>query len=134
MSSQATPGSAPTDRTTVLVVEDDDDLRVALCHGLESEGFAVEAVPTASHAYERLDALHPDVVLLDWWLAEGEMGATACRRLAEAGGGARVVMHTGLSDERDRAAAYRAGAVAYIEKGTPLEELARRLRRVASGV
>ena len=42
-------------------------------------------------------------------------------------------MHTGMSDARDRAAAFRAGAVAFLEKGIPLEELADRLRRVVRG-
>jgi two-component system phosphate regulon response regulator PhoB len=124
-----TAGLAGEGRATVLVVEDDDDLRAALTYGLQSEGFAVEAVPTASAAYACVDVLAPDVVLLDWWLSEGEQGAAACRRLAEECG-VPVVMHTGMSDARDRAAAYRAGAVAFIEKGTPLEELADRLRQV----
>ena len=31
-------------RAFVLVVEDDDDLRMALTHGLEAEGFTVESV------------------------------------------------------------------------------------------
>jgi DNA-binding response OmpR family regulator len=112
-----------------LVVEDDDDLRVALVHGLESEGFAVEAVASAAAAYERVASLRPDLVLLDWWLGEGEMGAAACRRLAE-DEGMRVVMHTGMSDARDRAAAFRAGAIGYLQKGMPLEELADRLRKI----
>jgi DNA-binding response OmpR family regulator len=119
-------------RATVLVVEDDDDLRTALTHGLEAEGFAVRAVPSASAAYEVVDAVRPDVVLLDWWLSEGEQGAAACRHLAEISG-APVVMHTGMSDHRDRVAAYRAGAVAYLQKGIPLEELAFRLRRILDG-
>ena len=117
-------------RATVLVVEDDDDLRVALMHGLEAEGFTVETVPSAAAAYEAAARLAPDVVLLDWWLGEGEMGAVACRRLAELPGTGAVVMHTGMDDARDRAAAYRAGAVAFLLKGLPLDELAARLRRI----
>jgi DNA-binding response OmpR family regulator len=118
-------------RATVLVVEDDDDLRTALTHGLQAEGFAVHAVPSASAAYERVDAVDPDVVLLDWWLSEGDQGAAACRHLAGECG-QTVVMHTGMSDARDRAAAYRAGAVAFLQKGLPLEELAHRLRQIVA--
>jgi DNA-binding response OmpR family regulator len=117
-------------RVTVLVVEDDDDLRVALMHGLEAEGFTVEAVASASDAYAVAERLRPDLVLLDWWLGEGEMGAVACRRLVEMTAAGPVVMHTGMDDARDRAAAYRAGAAAFLTKGLPLEELAARLRRV----
>ena len=113
----------------MLVVEDDDDLRTALTYGLESEGFAVEAVPSASAAYDLVARMLPDLVLLDWWLSEGEQGAAACRRLADACD-APVVMHTGMSDARDRAGAYRAGAAAFLQKGMPLEELAHRLRQI----
>jgi DNA-binding response OmpR family regulator len=120
-------GEAPI--ATVLIVEDDDVLRTALCHGLEAEGFVVEGVPSASQAYERIGIIDPDLVLLDWWLSEGEQGAAACRRMVDECG-APVVMHTGMSDARDRAAAYRAGAAAFLEKGMPLEELADRLRQV----
>ena len=119
-------------RATVLVVEDDDDLRVALTYGLEAEGFAVRAVASASAAFGLLEALRPDLVLLDWWLSEGEQGAAACRRMSNACD-APVVMHTGMSDARDRAAAYRAGAAAFLQKGMPLEELAGRLRAVIAG-
>ena len=117
-------------RATVLVVEDDDGLRVALTHGLESEGFTVVAVATAHDAYQEAERTRPDLVLLDWWLGEGEMGAVACRRLADSPAAGPVVMHTGMDDARDRTAAFRAGASAFLAKGLPLEELAARLRRV----
>jgi DNA-binding response OmpR family regulator len=118
-------------RVTVLVVEDDDKLRTALRHGLEAQGFAVDAVESAAAAYERVEHRRPDVVLLDWWLGDGEMGAVACRGLVERAD-APVAMHTGMSDARDRAAAFRAGASAFLVKGMPLEELADRLRRLAA--
>ena len=121
-----------TTRTTVLVVEDDDALRSALCHGLLHEGFAVEAVASAREAYDAAERVRPDLVLLDWWLGEGEMGAVACRRLVDSELAKAVVMHTGMSDTRDRAAAYRAGAADFIQKGMPLEELADRLRRLVA--
>lgn len=115
----------------MLVVEDDDDLRRALTYGLQAEGFTVEAVPTANAAYACVERVGPDVVLLDWWLAEGDQGAAACRHLAQECG-IPVVMHTGMSDARDRAAAFRAGAVAFIQKGVPLEEVAARLHKVVA--
>jgi DNA-binding response OmpR family regulator len=115
---------------TVLVVEDDDGLRMTLTYGLIAEGFVVEAVATAAEAYDKVAERRTDVVLLDWILRDGDMGPAACRRLLEADGSVRVVMFTGLDDSRDRHAAFRAGAVAWLQKGMTLEDLADRLRRV----
>src|SRR4051794_41690169 len=66
------------ERPSVLVVEDDPGLRLALEAGLAAEGFAVEAVGDAGSACDRAG---PDVVLLDWTLAEGDTGPSACRRV-----------------------------------------------------
>ena len=111
----------------VLVVEDDPGLRLALEHGLAAEGFTVEAVSDAGRACGS-DA--PDVVLLDWGLAEGDGGPTACRQLCDAHPRARVVMLTGRSDPADERAALDAGADAFLVKGIALEDLAARLRGV----
>jgi response regulator RpfG family c-di-GMP phosphodiesterase len=117
--------------TRVLVVDDDPTLRMALDAGLRSEGFAVDTAPDAAGAYRRAAEGRPDVVLLDWWLGTGDRGAVACARLREMHPAARVVMYTGVDDPRDRQAAFDAGAVAFIQKGIPLEELAHRLRSLA---
>jgi len=114
-------------RPTVLVVEDDSGLRLALEHGLAAEGFAVEVAPDARTGYERAAATRPDLVVLDWGLPDGD-GRSACERLREVHPGVRVVMLTGRSDgER---AAQEAGAAAYCVKGIGLGALAEELRRV----
>jgi len=120
-------------RPTVLVVEDDPGLRLALEHGLMSEGFDVEGVADAASAYRRAVTARPDVILLDWVLAGGESGPGVCRRLRAGHPTAPVLMHSGLTDPRDRRAALDAGAHAFVEKGASVTELAAMLRAAIDG-
>ena len=118
-------------RCTILVVEDNAGLRLALEEGLAAEGFRVHSAPDAESAYERVAEAGPRLVLLDWILPGGG-GAQACRRIRELHPAAKVVVFTGLSDLRDRRAAWEAGATEFLQKGIPLEALADRLRQIAS--
>ena len=127
--SAATETRAP---AVVLVVEDDDGLRMALEHGLATYDFVVHAAPSAEDAYRVADGLQPDVILLDWILPGGDGGATACRRLHDACPDSRIVMLTGLEDVRDQRAAFEAGACRFLRKGMALEEIARELRTAIS--
>src|SRR5215207_3905267 len=58
---------APTrsERRTVLVVEDDADLRAALRFALEDEGLAVEGAGDGLSALQKVRRLAPDLVILD---------------------------------------------------------------------
>jgi two-component system, OmpR family, phosphate regulon response regulator PhoB len=115
------------DRPTVLVVEDDAGLRLALEHGLAAEGFEVAVASDTASACERAAGARPDVVLLDWGLPDGD-GRSACHRVREAHPAARIVMLTGRADGGD--AAREAGAEAFLVKGIALDALAGELRRV----
>jgi DNA-binding response OmpR family regulator len=117
-------------RPSVLVVEDDDGLRMALEAGLASEGFAVECAPDAGTAERRVVELRPDVVLLDWSLPDGDGGAHTCERLRTAHPAGSVVMLTGRSDPEAERAARAAGASAFLTKGIALDALAGELRRL----
>jgi CheY-like chemotaxis protein len=58
------------DKQTVLVVEDDEDLRDALRLALEHAGFASSGASNGLEALELLqaDAEQPDLILLDLWM------------------------------------------------------------------
>jgi len=113
---------------TLMVVEDDPALRLALEHGLAAEGLEVETVADAESAYRLAVERRPDAILLDWILVGGEGGPTACRKLRALHPDAPILMHTGLSDLRDRQLARDAGAHAFVEKGTPLPRIAEEIR------
>jgi CheY-like chemotaxis protein len=52
---------------SILIVDDDSDVRAALSELLEAEGFSVEGVPDGREALVRLRTakVHPAVILLD---------------------------------------------------------------------
>jgi CheY-like chemotaxis protein len=57
-------GSLPRRRRTVLVVDDEPDVREVLRHLLE-ELYTVEEAGSGAEAIRLVHALHPDLVLLD---------------------------------------------------------------------
>jgi DNA-binding response OmpR family regulator len=50
---------------SILVVEDDDELRRVLRSGLREEGFVVETVATGADALARVESAPPDLVVID---------------------------------------------------------------------
>jgi response regulator RpfG family c-di-GMP phosphodiesterase len=116
---------------SVLVVEDDAALRLALEHGLTRHGFRIRVAATATEAYVTVTETVFDVILLDWLLHTGDSGSTACRHLRYLHPSGQIVVLTGLSDPRDERAALDCGATAFLQKGVPLEELAERLAAIA---
>jgi len=56
---------------TILLVEDDSDLRAAMVTLLESEGFEVVTAPDGLAGLKLLERIHvPCLILLDWWLPQ----------------------------------------------------------------
>ncbi len=109
----------------VLVVEDDENLRVALRDNLEDEGFVVEAVATVAAA---LAARGPfALVVLDVMLPDGD-GYGLCARLRAAGDRTPVLMLTARSLEDDVVRGLDAGADDYLVKPFRLRELLARVR------
>ncbi|MDY7227741.1 response regulator [Hyalangium rubrum] len=54
---------------TILLVEDDADLREAMSALLEAEGFEVAAAPNGMAGLKLLERIgRPCLILLDWWL------------------------------------------------------------------
>jgi len=58
----------PLKRTTVLVVEDDHDLRASFRTSLALAGFLVREAPDGIHALRQIDQQPPDLVVLDLML------------------------------------------------------------------
>src|ERR1700760_3002380 len=70
---------------TLLVVDDDRDIRLLLAHSLGARGYRVETAASARDMDQILARMPVDLVILDVMMP-GEDGLSACRRIARQGG------------------------------------------------
>jgi DNA-binding response OmpR family regulator len=111
---------------TVLVVEDDARIRVALHMALEEEGHHVVEAASGEEALELFRRAPADVVLVDVVLP-GMSGLDLCRELRKTSD-APIVMVTARADTHDVVAGLEAGADDYVTKPFVVKELAARIR------
>lgn len=115
----------------VLVVEDEAAIAELIAVNLRHNGFAPTVVFDGQAAQREIDAVLPDVILLDWMLP-GESGATLARqwRKHERTKTIPILMLTARSDESDKVQGLDAGADDYITKPFSTQELLARIRAV----
>jgi two-component system phosphate regulon response regulator PhoB len=115
----------------VLVVEDEPSIAELIAVNLRHNGFAPTVVYDGSAAQREVDAVLPDLILLDWMLP-GESGLTLARkwRASARTKAVPILMLTARGDEADRVAGLDAGADDYIVKPFSPRELLARIRAV----
>ncbi len=117
----------------ILIVEDDERIRISLQLVLEDENHLVELADSAEVALDAVARRAPDVVIVDLMLP-GIDGFELCRRL-RSGSGVPILILTARSDSHDVVAGLEAGADDYMVKPAAPKELSARvralLRRVA---
>src|ERR1017187_6574586 len=106
----------------VLVVEDLEDLAVAIGTGLRREGMAVDVVFDGNDALGHLAATRYDVVVLDRDLP-GVHGDEVCRRLVAERSESRILMLTAASTVKQRVNGLGLGADDYLPKPFDFSEL-----------
>lgn len=101
---------------TILVVDDDADVRNLIVRILRSRGHMVvgEACSVAE-ALVQTDALQPDTALVDIGLPDGD-GFSLTRELRARPWPIRVVIFSSDADPTNAAAAARAGAIGFLLK------------------
>ena len=117
---------------SILVVDDESDLREMLTRSFSREGHRVMAVPDGVSAIDRASTDHFDVVLLDVALGHGPDGYEVCRTLRGRRNVVPIIMLTALDSEADAVLGLEAGADDYVTKPFGLAELARSPGRVFS--
>lgn len=113
---------------TILLVEDDAEIRDLLSAFLRREGFAVETAGEARAMDAILARLRPDAMVLDIMLP-GEDGLSICRRIAPRGD-IPIIMLTAKGDDIDRIVGLELGADDYLPKPFNPRELLARIRAV----
>jgi DNA-binding response OmpR family regulator len=116
--------------SSILVVEDDANLRLTLQDNLEREAHQVKSAATVAEAWSRLDAERFDVVVLDLMLPDGD-GYSVCKKIREKKIPVRVLMLTARSLEEDLVRGFDAGADDYVAKPYRLRELLARISALA---
>jgi DNA-binding response OmpR family regulator len=121
-------GPDPTSPQRVLVVDDDEAVRVLLTRYLEMEGFSVEQVPDGAAALASIARSSPDLVLLDLTLAS-EDGLDILTRLRR-DSDVPVILLTARGSEADRIMGLKLGADDYVVKPFSPGELTARIQSV----
>ena len=115
----------------VLVVEDEPAIAELIAVNLRHNGFAPTVVFDGAAAQREIDAVLPDVVLLDWMLP-GESGVALAKRWRsqERTKPVPIIMLTARIEESDKVQGLDAGADDYVTKPFSTHELLARIRAV----
>lgn len=117
-----TPPKVPADRTTVLVVDDEDGIRQALTRFLGRLGYHVQAAANAAEALQQLAAHHPQAMLCDIRMPVTS-GVELLPKVLAQDPDLAVLMLTAIDEPRTAIECLKLGAYDYLIKPVDLEEL-----------
>ena len=112
--------------STILIVDDEPQIRRVMRTTLSSNGYAVLEARTGEEALEIVRKERPELVLLDVNMP-GIGGLEVCREIREQSDVA-IIMLTVRNTEHDKVLALDAGADDYVVKPFSIEELLARIR------
>src|SRR4051812_44914928 len=111
---------------SILVVEDDDELRRVVASSLREEGFVVELAATGAAALGLVGQTALDLLVVDIGLPDTD-GRDLCQALRARGIGTPVLFLTARDALVDRIAGFDSGGDDYVTKPFALAEVAARL-------
>ncbi|MGE5597107.1 MAG: response regulator [Hyphomicrobiales bacterium] len=106
----------------ILVVDDDDPVRVMLARLLRTQGYTVLQASLAREARAILDVQRPDLVISDI-VMPGESGIELRRAIAERWPGLPVILISGYSAEGPAEFAARTPDTVFVQKPFAAEQL-----------
>ncbi len=117
----------------ILVVEDEDNIAVALDYLMTREGYDHDRVSSGADAMPRIRATHPDLVLLDVMLPEVS-GYEICEgiRMDPTLADVKILMMTARGSAIERRKGLALGADGFISKPFELKALREEVRRLLS--
>ncbi len=116
---------------SILIVEDEKEIRELLAHYLRREGFRASAAPDGETGLALARSGRPDLVVLDI-LLPGMDGLEVLRKIRAGAetAGIPVIMLTAKGDETDRIVGLELGADDYIPKPFSPREVVARIKAV----
>jgi two-component system phosphate regulon response regulator PhoB len=122
----ATAGSA-----RILIVEDEPAIAELVAKKQRHAGYTVQVAGDAGRAQDAVDAVLPDLALVDWMLP-GESGVVLAKRwrAVERTRSLPVILLTARAAESDKVVGLDAGADDYLTKPFSIAELLARIRAV----
>jgi DNA-binding response OmpR family regulator len=114
---------------TVLIVEDDESMSVALKDGFTFEGYDVRLAKDGDTGLREARREPPDLLILDVMLPK-ITGLDVCRQLRSAGNAVPIIMLTARGQEIDKVVGLRAGADDYVTKPFGFMELVARAEAI----
>ncbi|HEY9787563.1 MAG TPA: response regulator [Candidatus Obscuribacterales bacterium] len=115
--------------TSILVVEDDEDLLSTMMEWLAFHGHTVYGASSGEEGLRKMMSGNFDVIILDWQLP-GMAGIEVVKAYRSAGGKIPVLMLTGRRDPKEKEACLAAGASEFLTKPFRLEQLSQQIGRV----
>ena len=113
---------------TLLIVDDDPDLREVLAEQLQLQNeFMVIQAASGTEGLEAVKRAHVDLVLLDVGLPDGD-GRQVCQQMRSGGLKAPIIMLTGADSDSDTVQGLEAGASDYVTKPFRLGILIARIK------
>lgn len=114
---------------SVLIVEDEQEIRTMLSFALSRNGFDVIEAGSAEEALQQLEGPLPSLLIIDWMLPRMS-GIDLARRLRndEHTAGLPMIMLTARGEETDKLKSFDSGIDDYITKPFSPKELVARIR------
>lgn len=117
-------------RLSIVLVEDNDDLRVLTAAALRAEGHHVVALSCAEELQDQARGPAADVFLIDLGLP-GEDGYSLARRIRQVQPLVGIIIVSARADLQDKLTGYDSGADWYLPKPVPMQELSAALNSFA---
>lgn len=123
------PDTAPARPATVLVVDDDADIRELIVGQLAQENYRLLAAANLGQLRQMLRDHPVDLIVLDLNLPDGD-GLSLCRELRGEGSDVQIIMVTARGSAIDRVLGLELGADDYLTKPFEPRELLVRIRNL----
>lgn len=110
----------------ILVVDDEENIRLLYKEELEEEGYEVELAEGGEEALEKLDRLRPDLITLDLKMP-GMSGLEVLAKIREQDKELPVIICTAYGDYKRDLTTWASDA--YVVKSSDLSDLKRTIRK-----